>query len=162
MAKNRKRTQRLTDTSAFPGFRPLHSGRGVFGDPKARIVTLPWRSKKRWAASADERTAIGTTDARGGCAICHRAIIAFIWSWRFDVSTAGDVAPCSRNGSTFSPTIRPTPSASPTTSSADAVAAPRSRNWPKAGLQAVRTMALNAVAQEDAISAAALPHTPTL
>ena len=92
MAKKRKRARRLTDAYAFPGFRPLHSVRGVFGDPKARIVTLVRRSKKRCAASADERTAVGTTDARGRYAICRRAITAYIWSWKSGVSTAGDVA----------------------------------------------------------------------
>lgn len=93
MANKRKRARQLADAYAFPGFRPLRSVRGVFGDPKARIITLVRRSKKRCAASADERTAVGTTAARGGCAICRRAITASIWSSRSGVWTAGDVAP---------------------------------------------------------------------
>lgn len=93
MAKKRKRAGRLTDAYAFPGFRPLHSVRGVFGDPKARIVTLVRRSKKRRAECADDRTAVGMIDARGGCVICRPAVCASIWSWKSGVSTAGDVAP---------------------------------------------------------------------
>ncbi|MEW6168879.1 MAG: hypothetical protein AB1651_14460 [Pseudomonadota bacterium] len=51
MAKKRKRARRLTDAYTFPGFRVLRTVRGVFGDPKARVVTLVRRSKKRCAAS---------------------------------------------------------------------------------------------------------------
>jgi hypothetical protein len=47
MAKTRKRARRLTDAYAFPGFRPETVVRGVFGDPKARIVALACRSKNR-------------------------------------------------------------------------------------------------------------------
>lgn len=36
----------LWDTYRFPGFRPLATVRGVFGDSKARIVTLVRRAKK--------------------------------------------------------------------------------------------------------------------
>jgi hypothetical protein len=31
----------------FPGFRPEQTVRGIFGDPKARVITLKRRSKKR-------------------------------------------------------------------------------------------------------------------
>jgi transposase len=47
MAKSRKPARRLVDAYAFPGFRPRARVRGIFGDPKARIVTLVRRSKKR-------------------------------------------------------------------------------------------------------------------
>ena len=42
------------DAYAFPGFRPQPTVRGVFGDPKARVVTLVRRSKKRSAAAVGE------------------------------------------------------------------------------------------------------------
>ena len=45
----------------FPGFRPQPTVRGVFGDPKARVITLARRSKKRSAAAAGECTRAGTT-----------------------------------------------------------------------------------------------------
>ncbi len=45
-----KRRRRLWDTYCFPGFRPEKTVRGIFGDPKARVITLKRRSKKRPAA----------------------------------------------------------------------------------------------------------------
>jgi len=93
MAKSRKRTRRLTEAYTFPGFRPLAGVRGVFGDPKARLVTLVRRSKKRCAAFADVPIASGTTDARAGCAICPAAMRASTWSWRFGVCAAGVAGP---------------------------------------------------------------------
>jgi hypothetical protein len=70
MPRLRKRARRLIDAYAFPGFRPRARVRGVFGDPKARIVTLVRRSKKRAAVSADARIGVGTTDAHASFAIC--------------------------------------------------------------------------------------------
>jgi hypothetical protein len=46
MANSSKRQRRLWDTYMFPGFRPQPTVRGVFGDPKARIITLARRAKK--------------------------------------------------------------------------------------------------------------------
>ena len=43
MAKQR----RLLDTYVFPPFYPLATVRGIFGDPKARLVQLVRREKKR-------------------------------------------------------------------------------------------------------------------
>jgi hypothetical protein len=65
-----KRKRRLWDAYAFPGFRPLPTVRGVFGDPKTRVITLKRRSKKRSAAAADKCIGAGTSDARAGFAIC--------------------------------------------------------------------------------------------
>ena len=56
MANSAKRQRRLWDAYAFPGFRPHPTVRGVFGDPKARVITLKRRSKKRSAAAAVECT----------------------------------------------------------------------------------------------------------
>ena len=82
MANSAKRRRRLWDAYAFPGFRPHPTVRGVFGDPKARVITLIRRSKKRSAAAAVECTRAGTTDARGGFAICRAATRASFWSSR--------------------------------------------------------------------------------
>jgi transposase len=46
MAHPAKRVRRLWDAYTFPGFRPRSTVRGIFGDPKARIITLVRRSKK--------------------------------------------------------------------------------------------------------------------
>jgi hypothetical protein len=50
MARTSKRRRRLWDTYSFPGFRPAQTVRGIFGDPKARVIALNRRSKKRVAA----------------------------------------------------------------------------------------------------------------
>ena len=55
--------RRLWDAYAFPGFRPRPTVRGVFGDPKARVITLERRSKKRSAAAVVERS-LGWYDRR--------------------------------------------------------------------------------------------------
>ena len=52
MANSSKRQRRLWDTYTFPGFRPRPTVRGVFGEPKARIITLARRAKKRSAGAA--------------------------------------------------------------------------------------------------------------
>ncbi len=45
MAHSAKRQRRLWDASAFPGLRPLHAVRGVFGEPKAaRKLRTDWVS----------------------------------------------------------------------------------------------------------------------
>jgi hypothetical protein len=84
--------RRLWDTYAFPGFRPRPTVRGVFGDPKARVITLERRSKKRAAAAVVERTWAGTTGARVGFAICRAAIRVSTSSSRFGASNADVVA----------------------------------------------------------------------
>jgi transposase len=45
----------------FPGFRPEPTVRGIFGDPKARVITLKRRSKKRHAGTAVACRWVGTT-----------------------------------------------------------------------------------------------------
>ena len=74
--------RRLWDEYAFPGFRPLPTVRGVFGDPKACVITLKRRSKKRSAVAVVECTRAGTTDAHGAFAICRVATRASFWRSR--------------------------------------------------------------------------------
>jgi len=69
MAAPAKRKRRLWDAFAFPGFRPEGTVRGIFGDPKARILRLKRRSKKRCAAVVDACITDGTTVGRVACAI---------------------------------------------------------------------------------------------
>src|ERR1035441_4019728 len=59
MANSSKRQRRLWDTYTFPGFRPQPTVRGVFGDPKARIITLARRAKKRFAGAAGDTHLLG-------------------------------------------------------------------------------------------------------
>lgn len=91
MAISPKR-KRLLDTYRFPGFRPLEKIRGIFGDSKARIVTLVRRSKKQSATVVAERTLAGTTRGFDGFATCLVATHASIWKSRFDVCCVGTAA----------------------------------------------------------------------
>ena len=54
MAQTAKRKRRLWDTYAFPGFRPRPTVHGIFGDPKARVITLNRRTPyEKFAAMID-------------------------------------------------------------------------------------------------------------
>jgi len=85
MAKSPVR-RRLSDTYRFSGFRALEPIKGVFGDPRARVVTLVRRSKKRPATRAVEFTAVGTTESSEGRGICLAATHAYFWTSRFGAS----------------------------------------------------------------------------
>jgi hypothetical protein len=41
-----RRIKHLTDAYAFPGFRPLRTVKGLFGDRFARVIVLKRRGKK--------------------------------------------------------------------------------------------------------------------
>jgi len=91
MPKSR-RLRRLWDTYRFDGFRPDRAVVGIFGDPKARIIRLHRRSKKRAAAGVAGRRAVGTTARTIASAISLAAIRESIWNWRFAASRAGVAA----------------------------------------------------------------------
>jgi hypothetical protein len=88
MAKSKK----LEDAYRFPGFRPLPTIRGVFGDSSARIITLIRRGKKRRAAPAG----FSTTDFMTGKPDLYETFLAegivSFWKWRFAALIAGVVA----------------------------------------------------------------------
>jgi len=63
MANLSKRQRRLWDTYTFPGFRPQPTVRGVFGDPKARLIMLARRAKKT-ACGCCGRVHLGWYDRR--------------------------------------------------------------------------------------------------
>ena len=71
--------RRLQDAYRFAGARPLATVRGVFGDPKARIVVLVRRGKKRRAARVDEGSRVLTTDVGVWCGTCRAATRASTW-----------------------------------------------------------------------------------
>src|SRR6202045_4755289 len=73
MTRTAKRPRRLWDAYSFPGFRPEPTVQGVFGDPKARVIRLNRRSKKRRAAAAVGSRWAGTIARRGAWAICRAA-----------------------------------------------------------------------------------------
>src|SRR3989337_128904 len=56
-----RKHRRLHDAYRFPGFRPASTVRGIFGDPKARILRLKRRGEKLCAVSVERFTAPSTT-----------------------------------------------------------------------------------------------------
>jgi hypothetical protein len=87
-----KRNPRLQDAYRFVGFRPRATIRGVFGDPKARVITLVRRSKKQSVAPAAKRIRGGTTEGSSGHAICPAATPASLSSSRCGAWCADVVA----------------------------------------------------------------------
>src|SRR2546427_13143127 len=83
MARTAKRRRRLWDAYSFPGFRPQPTVRGIFGNPKARVITLNRRSKKRPAAVAITSRWVGTTERSAACAIFRAATLGYFWNWRY-------------------------------------------------------------------------------
>ena len=51
----------LQDEYRFSGFRPRVTIKGIFGDPKARIMQLERRQKKRFAVVVGQSTTVTTT-----------------------------------------------------------------------------------------------------
>lgn len=82
-----KKINKLLDVYAFPGFRPLTAVKGIFGDNKARIITLKRRQKKLFAAAAALPIKASTTERSGGSGICPAAMSGFIWNLKCGGST---------------------------------------------------------------------------
>ena len=57
--------KQLHDLYRFAGFVPQARVRGVFGDPRAVVITLQRRRKKRFAAPADKCLGPTTTSGPG-------------------------------------------------------------------------------------------------
>jgi hypothetical protein len=72
--------QQLDDLYRFPGFVPQSRIRGVFGDPRAVVITLLRRRKKRFATSAAKRTGASTTSGLGVPGTSRVATSVFISS----------------------------------------------------------------------------------
>jgi hypothetical protein len=92
MAAAAKQKRRLWDAYAFRGFRPESTVRGIFGDPKARIIRLSRRSKKHYAVHADALTMVGMIVPSVSCAIFRARTRACISKSKCDASFAGLVA----------------------------------------------------------------------
>ena len=88
-----RRIKHLTDAYAFPGFRPLRTVKGLFGDPFARIVVLRRRGKKPSAEHAARSAGPATTTTGEESATCPAVPSASTWSWNCVVSGAATAAP---------------------------------------------------------------------
>lgn len=80
--------KRLTDAYRFPGWTPLRTVKGVFGDPKAIVVRLNRRQKKQSVQSAHSRREASTTARYAAFVIFPAVTGACMWSWRFAASGA--------------------------------------------------------------------------
>lgn len=87
----RKSMRRLTLLS--PGFRPNPTGRGIFGDPGARVINLVRQEKKRLAVAVARSRSGGTTARSDAFGTSPAAMPVFIWIWRFGGWTAGGAVP---------------------------------------------------------------------
>jgi hypothetical protein len=88
MDKNRK----LLDEYRFPGYRPMAKIKGIFGDPKARVITLRRTEKKQYAVVAEQHIEAITTRRGDAYGIFHAEISGYIWKWKFGGSSAKGAA----------------------------------------------------------------------
>ena len=81
--------RRLLDVYQFPGFRPKAKLKGVFGDPKARVIRLERRQKKQGAGVAARGIGVTTTASRGVSEILPAGMCGYTWKWQSAASPAG-------------------------------------------------------------------------
>ncbi len=62
--------------------------KGVFGDPKARVITVQRTQKKRYAAVAVQCIEPITTRRYGAYGIFHVEMPEYIWNWKCGGSNA--------------------------------------------------------------------------
>ena len=72
----------LLDEYRFPGFRPKAGVRGIFGEPKARVIRLDRTQKKRCAGYAAGFIGVSTTERGAGFGTFRAGTFGFIWTWR--------------------------------------------------------------------------------
>ena len=85
---------------ALPGFVPVSSLGGVFGDRYARVIVLRRRKKLLRAPSAVIAVAAGTTEGPVEPGICRYPAGGFISNSSGGESTAPGASVCTWNGST--------------------------------------------------------------
>lgn len=68
-----KKNKKLLDEYRFPGFRPLATIKGKFGDNKARIIRLVRRQKKLFADVAELFIEVSMTAKPDWSGICPAA-----------------------------------------------------------------------------------------
>jgi hypothetical protein len=84
---------RLLDVYRFPGFVPLSSLKGVFGDHRAIIIRLRRRQKKRCAEFVARSNFAITTNGLGLSAISLAETAASTWHIQGGVSIAPGARP---------------------------------------------------------------------
>jgi hypothetical protein len=76
--------RRLLDEYRYPGFCPRAKIRGLFGDPKARIIRLERTQKKRFVDVVEPCIGVITIKASDGYEIYPVEMPGFIWKWMSD------------------------------------------------------------------------------
>jgi hypothetical protein len=84
---------RLPDAYRFPGFNPEIVVRGIFGDPKARVVSLRRRRKKRPVAPAANPLEASAIARHAASATFPAATLASISTSRFAACTVAGALP---------------------------------------------------------------------
>ncbi len=84
-----RKAKRLWDAYRFPGFTPEPEVSGIFGDPKALVIKLRRRGKKRFVGFAGGHIECFTTARCDGFGICRAEIVASGWMWRSAAFFAG-------------------------------------------------------------------------
>ncbi len=87
MAKKRQ----LLDEYRFPGFRPRAGIKGIFGEPRAYVITLERSQKKLYAAAVARYIGVSTTRRFDVFGTYHAERSTSIWRRRSGVYCAGDV-----------------------------------------------------------------------
>ena len=87
-----KTFKRLSDAYRFPGFTPRITLKGLYGDHRARIVTLRRRGKKQSAEPVAVFLAPFTTAKRNWSETSLVATCASTWRLNYDVWIAKAVA----------------------------------------------------------------------
>ena len=82
-----KKINKLLDVYAFPGFRPQSALKGIFGDNKARIITLVRLQKKLCADVAVRLIRASMTVRLEESGIYPAVISESTWKWKYDGST---------------------------------------------------------------------------
>jgi hypothetical protein len=83
------KSRRLLDEYRFPGYRPRAEVRGVFGDPRARVIRLERTPKKRFVAVVVRFTGATTTGRYVEYETCLAGMRGFTWRWRFEGFVVG-------------------------------------------------------------------------
>jgi hypothetical protein len=86
------RKRRLIEAYEFSGFRPKSIVTGVFGAPGVRVMTLVRPGKKPPAVFAERFIAPSMIARPEGFVISPAGTPESSLIWRYDVSSAGDVA----------------------------------------------------------------------
>lgn len=83
--------RRLLDEYRFCGFSPRAEIKGIFGDPKARVIRLKRKQKKQFVGVVGEFIGVITTRRCVGYEIYLVGMHGFIWKWRCGEYYVGSV-----------------------------------------------------------------------